>query len=100
RDFLKLAGATTVCGLAPAAVAAADHHVSILLDANDANASSAPVKWAAGQLRDALAAKSVTCEIVSSRGSVNRSGICVVASSAGSDLARAMLPVSNSQMLP
>ena len=100
RDFLKLAGATTALSLAPAAVAAADRRVSILLDANDAIASSAPAKWAAGRLRDALAAKSVTCEIITSREGVSRSGICVVASSAGSDLARATLPASSSRMRP
>lgn len=100
REFLKLAGATTALTLAPAAVAAADRRVSILLDASDAHASSAPVQWAAGRLRDALAAKNVTCEIVSPREGINRSGVCVVASSAGSALARAILPVSNSRMLP
>jgi hypothetical protein len=100
RDFLKLAGATTALSLAPAAMAAADRHVSILLDANDANASSASVKWAAGRLRDALAAKSVTCEIATSRQGIPRSGHCVVASGAGADLARATSPALNSRMLP
>ena len=100
REFLKLAGATTAINLAPAAVAAADRHVSILLDSNGAWASSAPVQWAAGRLRDALAAKSVTCEIIRSPEGISRSGICVVATSAESELARAASSVPHSRMLP
>ena len=100
REFLKWAGATTALSLAPAAVAAADGRVSILLDDRDANAASAPVKWAAGRLRDALAEKSVTCEIAALQEGINRSGACVVASGAGSELARAALAGSSMRMRP
>ena len=87
RDFLKLAGAATASGFAPAAVAGPIHRVSILLDADDANANAAPVMWAAERLRDALAAKQVRCEL-STAEDLARPNFCVVVAAAGSRLAR------------
>jgi hypothetical protein len=100
RDFLKLAGATTVCSLAPVASAAPARRVSILLDSNDANATAGPVKWAAVQLRDALAAKNVECEMITSAESAERFGFCVVAATAGSKLAKGFPPALTPGMLP
>lgn len=99
RDFLKLAGATTVCSLAPAAMAAPSGRIFILLDPSDSVASSAPVKWAAGKLRDALAAKEVLCEIVASPEKLKGSSLCVIASGPASQWARGF-PRSTSDRMP
>jgi hypothetical protein len=88
RDFLKLAGATTVLSLAPGALAATSGRVSVILDANDQAASSDPVKWATGQLKKALAAKGVNCEIVQSPDRASGSALCIAVASSGSDLAK------------
>jgi len=88
REFLKLAGASTLCGLAPSAVAAPPQRISILLDSSDPGASSAPVRWAAGRLREALAAKSALSEIVASPEQVKNSSLCVIVTDAASELAR------------
>ena len=66
RDFLKLTGATTALSLTHSALAGPSRRISIVVDANDSIASSDPVKRAAGQLRKALLAKGVMCEIVPS----------------------------------
>jgi hypothetical protein len=100
RDFLKLAGASTVCSLAPAAVAAPARPVSILIDFHDERASAAPVKWAAGRLREALAAKNVACEITSIPKNANRASLCVVVAGAASQLARGFPIASQAQPLP
>lgn len=88
RDFLKLAGATAVCSLAPAAIAAPTGRVSILLDSNDTSASATHVMWAAGRLRDALLAKNVMCDVIATPRVGNDSKVCVVAASRSSELAR------------
>ncbi len=79
REFLKLAGATTVYCLAPAAMAASPHRVSILLDPTDVFLSTAPVRWAAGRLHAALTAKSISCAIVASPAQAIGSSFCVAA---------------------
>jgi hypothetical protein len=66
RDFLKLTGAVTALHLTPLAFAGAGGRISIVLDATDPIASSGPVKWAAGKLRNALVAKGALCNIVES----------------------------------
>ena len=63
RDFLKLAGAATAFSLTPNAFAGPQHNVTILIDAQDAVASSEPVKLAAEQVRKAIAAKGATAQI-------------------------------------
>ncbi|HVU44865.1 MAG TPA: hypothetical protein VHD85_02000 [Terracidiphilus sp.] len=87
RDFLKLVGATTVCGLAHSATAQAAGRVAVIIDA-DPIVSSAPVAWATGQLKRALASKSVSCEIVHSLGQAKGAALCVVAAMAESNLAK------------
>ena len=91
REFLRLAGATMVCSLAPSAMAASPHRVSILLDPSDANATAPCVKWAAERLRAALAAKSVSCEIIASPAQAAGSSFCVAAG-AGPELAQGFPP--------
>lgn len=100
RDFLKLAGATTVCSLAPGAMAASAHRISILLDSNDASASAASVKWAADRLRTALAAKSIMGEIVASPERADGSSLCVVVAGAGAELAKGFPPATSVGKLP
>ncbi len=88
RDFLKLAGAVTAFGFTHEALAGPSRRVSLTLDVNDPIASSDPVKWAAGQLRQALIAKGVICEIVESPEQVNGSNFCVLVAAAASELAK------------
>src|SRR3981081_724734 len=59
REFLKRT--SVAAGMAAGRVPAmgADRSVAIIVDAADPIASSVPVKWAIGQLREALAAKGV-----------------------------------------
>jgi hypothetical protein len=92
RDFLKLAGATTVLSFAPGAIAATSGRISVILDAEDQAASSDSVKWAAGQLKKALAAKSVNCEIVQSKDQLSGSALCIAVAGAGSNLAQGFHP--------
>ena len=94
RDFLKIAGATTVCSLAPAAGATRLHKISILLDPDDPNASTPPVKWAANRLRQALALKNVVCEFIASADAINNSSLCIVAAAPASGLAKYFPPAS------
>jgi hypothetical protein len=60
RDFLKIAGATAACGLSTSAWAQGGARVAIVLEE-----PGEPVRWAAGQLQQALAAKQVHCAVVS-----------------------------------
>jgi hypothetical protein len=76
REFLKQSGVAAGLGMSPLS-AAAPRSVSIITDPKDPIASASPVKWAAGELRDALAAQHVT---VSMHPSVQQAGadLCVV----------------------
>lgn len=89
-----------VCGLAPAAVAASSQRVSILIDSNDPSASAASVKWSAGRLRDALAAKGIASEIVASPEQARGSSFCVLVAEAGSALARDFPATSPAPIFP
>ena len=80
RRFLKALGPA-------AALSAAGRGVSIAIDPADAVASSGPVRWAAGELEAALAARGVAvrnCERASQAGPGD---LCVVAAGAGSSAA-------------
>ncbi len=88
RDFLKLAGATTAFSLTQRALAGPSRRISVIVDANDPIASSDPVKWAAGQLRRALIAKGVICEIVQSPEQANGSNFHILVAGAGSSAAK------------
>jgi hypothetical protein len=88
RDFLKLAGAITGCGLAPACLAGETNHICLILDLENPIVSSAPVKRAAERLRQALASNGVVCAMEQSVGAAAGSSLCVVVASPESQLAR------------
>jgi hypothetical protein len=88
RDFLKLAGATTAWGLARPASAKSAGRVAILLDADTSAASSAPVVWAANQLKKAFSTKGVSCEVVHSPDQASGAALCIAVAGASSSLAQ------------
>ncbi|MDQ2840065.1 MAG: hypothetical protein M3Y72_03305 [Acidobacteriota bacterium] len=88
RDFLKLAGAMTAFGFGGSALAALGGRVAIVIDANDPVASSGPVKWAAGQLRQALSAKGSLSGIFSSLSQAEGSTFFVLVAGPASDFAK------------
>jgi hypothetical protein len=88
RNFLKLAGATTACSLAPYTKAAPVRRVSILLEAKDAHATAPSVRHAADRLRAALAKKQVGCAIVSAPEQAQGSSVTVLVAGPGSELAK------------
>ena len=87
RDFLKLAGAAGAYGVSPSAFAQRAGRVALILDPENAAASSAPSRRAAGQLHSALAAKNIPCQIVSSAESAPGAAFCVVVAGEGSRFA-------------
>ena len=88
RAFLKLTGAMTALRLTPRALAAPSRRISVIVDANDPIASSDPVQWAAGRLRNGLVNKGFLCDIVPSADHVQGSAFSIVVAGAGSSLAR------------
>ena len=78
RDFLKLAGAASAIGLSSSAFAKGAGRVVLIVDSENAAASSEPVRRAAGQLRGALAAKDISCETVFSAEAASGATFCVV----------------------
>jgi hypothetical protein len=78
RDFLKLVGSATVCGLTHTAAAEPAGRVTVVVDPENAAASSGPVHWAAGRLQKALAQRSVACKITGSLADAAGSSFCVV----------------------
>jgi hypothetical protein len=67
REFLKVAGAASAVSLARGVRAAPAPSFIISIDDRDPVASAGPVRWAAEQLRAAIAAKGALCRIVSLR---------------------------------
>ncbi len=88
RTFLKAAGAATVLGLSREAFAAPGGRTSILIDGNDPVASGAPVRRAVDKLREALVAKSVSCQIVHSAAEVKGANDCIVVAGIASEFAK------------
>lgn len=88
RDFLKFAGAAGVCGLSPSSFAAGAVRVTLLLDPENAAASSEPAMTAARQLCKALTAKGTACEIVRSAEATTGSAFSVVVSGTQSRMAK------------
>ncbi len=84
REFIKAAGAATVLGFARTGFAASGGRTFIFIDGNDSVASSTPVKRAVEQLRKALAAKNVNCQIVQSAGEAKGASFCIVVAGASS----------------
>jgi hypothetical protein len=64
REFLKVAGAASAVSLAHRAGAAPAPVFIISIDGRDPVASAGPVRWAAEQLRAAIAEKGALCRIV------------------------------------
>jgi len=87
RDFLKLVGAITAFSVADGSFAAPSQRIDIVIDAEDPITSSAPVKWAADQLRKALAVRGVPAQIVQSTVAPT-SDFAVVVASAESSVAK------------
>src|ERR1017187_9935282 len=94
RQFIKKTG-TVAAAVAGASLfnlpaLARENHlpVSIVLDAEVAVAQEPPVRWAAEQLRDALAARSVTAQFYESLEQSPLSQECVLVTNGTSNLAR------------
>jgi hypothetical protein len=88
REFLKLTGAATAFNLTQRSLGSESQRISIVIEADDAYASSNPALWAAGQLRKALTAKGVMCETVGSLDQARGSAFLVLVARPGSDLVR------------
>ncbi|HEY1800897.1 MAG TPA: hypothetical protein VGG46_08185 [Terriglobales bacterium] len=87
RDFLKLSCAAVALGFPPATLAAGKGHVSIVVDSENAAASSGPATRATGQLRRIIAAKGASCEIVQFREAA-KGDICIVVAGVESQFAK------------
>jgi hypothetical protein len=94
RDFLKLAGATSVCGLSRSAAGASPRRISIVIDARDATASSIPVRRAAEQVRKDSLARGLTCALVQSADEAAGSDLCIIVAPRNSSLAHGFPPSS------
>jgi hypothetical protein len=88
RNFLKLAGAATACGLSQHALAARSQGFLLIVEPGNTAASSKPVQRAAEQLRLVLAAKGVACEVASSVDAAAAASFCIVVAAPGSPLAQ------------
>src|ERR1700677_3881614 len=88
RDFLKLTGAATAFSLTHHALAGTERRVSVIVEGRDPCAIGDPIQWAAGQLRKALLAKGVRCEIVESPDQAAGSSLAVLVAGPTSRLAQ------------
>jgi hypothetical protein len=77
REFLKIAGAASAASATSATRAAAGRSIAIVIDAGDAAAGSAPVRWAAEELRSAIAAKGGLCRVAESLDQVRGVGLYI-----------------------
>jgi len=87
REFLKAAGAASVVGMTQRAEAAPGRGIAIVIDGRDPVAGAAPVRWAADELRAAIAGRGGLCRVVDAAEQARASGFRVVVASAGSNLA-------------
>lgn len=92
RDFLKLVGSATVCGLAQSAAAGTPGSVTVIIDSEGAAGSGEPVRSAASRLKNALAQKGIECKIVGSRDEAAGSAFLVVVASGGAKVVEAFGP--------
>ena len=83
REFLKVAGAASAATMAHGAMAQPGRGCSIIIDGNDPVVGAPPIRWAAEQLRGALAAKGALCRIVTTGERVPGSAFYVLVNSAG-----------------
>ena len=84
REFLKLAGAASAARVARGATVKSGRGYAIVVDAHDPVANSLPVRWAAEQLREALAAKGKLCQVIDSAQHVRGFAFQVLVGGAGS----------------
>src|SRR5208283_5105146 len=77
REFLKAAGAASAVSVAEGALAAPRKGVVIVMDPRIENLQTPPVRWAAEQLRSAIATKGGLCRIVDSLAQTTGSAFCV-----------------------
>ncbi|MGH9663774.1 MAG: hypothetical protein ACRD9L_05065, partial [Bryobacteraceae bacterium] len=87
REFLRRTGLVAVAG---SAAAGAARGVAIVLDPADAVASSGPAKWAAEQLRSALAERQVQARVLQTEAQAAESDLCVVGTGPDSRWGRMM----------
>ncbi len=87
RDFLKAAGAVSLASLARRAKAATNRGIAIVIDGRDRVAGVAPVRWAADELRAAIAGKGGLCRIVDAPEQARGSAFRVVVAGGPSSLA-------------
>jgi hypothetical protein len=88
RDFLKLAGAVSICSLSPNAFAAGEGGVSIIIDAANEAASTGPVKRAMEKLQSAFKARGISCQEAHTAEAASGSSFSVVVCDAESQLAQ------------
>jgi hypothetical protein len=92
RSFLQRTGAVAGLLANPGLMAAAgDAKVSLVCDPSDAVAAAAPVQWAIGQLREALAARGLSVRLCRQLNEVAPEERCVVVGSATAPLPRETL---------
>ncbi len=84
REFLKAAGAASAASLVRGTMAQPGRRYAIVMDANDAVAGSPAVRWAAEQLRGAIAAKGGLCQVVASSEQVRGVAFYVIVAAADS----------------
>jgi len=77
REFLKVAGAASAMGVAEGALAAPRKGVVIVMDPRIEILLTPSVRWAAEQLRSAIATKGGLCRIVDSPAQTTGSAFCV-----------------------
>lgn len=77
REFLRAAGAASAVSLAKGALAAPGKGVAVIVDTRVEVLQSPSMRWAAEQLRSAIAAKGVLCRIVDPRDQIHGYGFCV-----------------------
>jgi hypothetical protein len=88
REFLKLAGAAGVYGLSPSRSAAVAARACLLVDPEDANATSVASMKAIARLAAALSTKGVRHEVIHSVEATEGAEVCVVLAHAESRLAK------------
>ena len=92
RSFLKLAGGVGACGISPSDLAASPEHLALIIDPENAAASSPPSRRAAARLGKALEAKNVSNRVsVDAQAAVGTTFYIVLADS-GSKLAKGFEP--------
>jgi hypothetical protein len=88
REFLKVAGAASAAVVSQGAMAQNGRSTIIVVDGSDPVAGTPAVRWAAEQLRSAMAAKGRLCRIVTPAERVRGAALYVVVAGSGSALAK------------